>query len=144
MNGQPDEPLEDPHTECATLREKLREAKTRLSASPLPINPSRPSALESTLPDQDAPPPLDQAIGDATSAAMSLMEAALAERVRAISMEKKLQREIDHRLRVEKALIESEQRCRRILDSIGEVRWISTADWKTILDIDPKDQPPPP
>jgi len=144
MNGQPDEPLEDPRTEYATLRERLREAETRLSGSPHPTSPSHPSESKPAPPDHGAPLPLDQAIGAAASAAMRLMETALAERIRAVSMAKELQREIDHRLRVEKALRESEQRCRRILDSIGEVRWISTADWETILDIDPKDRPPNP
>ncbi|EGV32881.1 hypothetical protein ThidrDRAFT_1001 [Thiorhodococcus drewsii AZ1] len=143
MNGQSGEPLEDAHPECATLRERLREAKDRLSDS-LPASPSYPFTPEPTPPDHSAPPPLDQAIGAAASAAMRLMETALAEHIRAVSMEKELQREIDHRLRVEKALMESEQRCRRILDTIGEVRWISTTDWETILDIDPKDRPPPP
>ncbi|EXJ15241.1 hypothetical protein [Imhoffiella purpurea] len=138
--------MEDLHAECAALRERLREAESRFSgasnASPTSSPPPPASAGAEAPSDRNCSAAFDQAIGDATQAALRLMESAIAERIRAVSMEKDLQREIRHRRCAEEALREAEHRCNRILDTIGDVRWISTEDWETILDIDPKDRSP--
>lgn len=79
---------------------------------------------------------LNEGLMQAGLAAACLMETAITDRQRAAAADRALQTEIHNRLKAEAALRESEQRYRKILDAIGDVRWVSADDWETTLCIE--------
>jgi PAS domain-containing protein len=157
MTDESTDLLERLRTECAVLRERLQEAEQTLAAfrrgdmsiiepehagsSDTPQHTGEQSCLRlSETPELST---MDQALSlsRARLAALNLMEGAIAARTRSEDIARELQREIDSRLQAEAALVDSERRYRRIVEAIGDVYWLSTADWQTILYFDPSERP---
>ncbi|NEV63405.1 PAS domain-containing protein [Thiorhodococcus minor] len=78
----------------------------------------------------------DQSIEHARSHALTLLRSALDAHARADAIQDELQREIRERERAQAALEEAERRHERIMETIGSTRWLSTADWETLLFLD--------
>ena len=81
------------------------------------------------------------ALSRARLAALNLMEGAISARARAEDISHELQQEIDNRRQTEATLVDTERRYRRVVEAIGDVYWLSTADWQTILYFDPSESP---
>lgn len=154
LNVRPGEVLESLRTECAALREQLRDAEQTLATlrvgqmEELAVRERYQMLLSAAPEGQDgggheAPElvAVDQALNKARLAALGLMESAVAAHARAEAIAERLQREIDYRIQAESALRDSEQRYHRIVEAIGSVYWLSTADWHTILYFDPYEKP---
>lgn len=154
MNGRTTKVLESLRAECTALREQLRDAEQTLAALRagqmeelaareqyqmlLPAESDSRNGNGTEGPELVA---VDQALNKARLAALGLMESAVAAHARAEAIAERLQHEIDYRIQAEAALRDSEQRYHRIVDAIGSVYWLSTADWHTILYFDPYEKP---
>lgn len=154
MNRRSSEVLESLRAECTALRERLRDAEQTLATlragqmEALAAQEQYQMLLAAEPEGQDGGgregPELvavDQALNKARLAALNLMESAVAAHARAEAIANRLQREIDYRIQAETALRDSEQRYHRIVEAIGSVYWLSTADWHTILYFDPYEKP---